>query len=47
MVKQDRSAYKIFAVGDKGTSALIRTMGDLLENAITHVSTPLNFPTGK
>jgi hypothetical protein len=46
MVKADRSAYKIFVVGDKGTSALSRTMGDILEFGITHVSTPLNFPTG-
>ena len=46
MVKADRSAYKIFVVGDKGASALSRTMGDLFEHAITHVTTPLNFPTG-
>ena len=46
MVKQDRTAYKIFCVGDKGTVALSRSMGDLLDSSITHVSTPLNFPTG-
>lgn len=47
MVKVDRNAYKIFPVGDKGTSALVRPMPDLLDTAITHVTMPLNFPTGK
>jgi F-type H+-transporting ATPase subunit gamma len=46
MVKADRSAYKIFVVGDKGSVALSRPMGDILESAITHPSTPMNFPTG-
>ena len=46
MVKADRSAYKVFVVGDKGSVALARPMPDLLEHAITHVQTPLNFPTG-
>jgi len=30
MVKADRSAYKIFVVGDKGSVALSRTVGDLV-----------------
>ena len=30
MVKADRSAYKIFVVGDKGSIALARPMPDLL-----------------
>jgi len=47
MVKQDRNAYKLFVVGDKGAVALSRTMTDLLETAVTHIGTPLNFPTGK
>lgn len=46
MVKADRSAYKIFVVGDKGSLALSRPMPDLMEFGITHVQTPLNFPTG-
>jgi F-type H+-transporting ATPase subunit gamma len=45
MVKADRSAYKIFVVGDKGAVALCRPMADLLAFAITHTATPLNFPT--
>lgn len=45
MVKADRSAYKIFVVGDKGSLALSRPMPDLMEFGITHVQTPLNFPT--
>jgi F-type H+-transporting ATPase subunit gamma len=46
MVKADRSAYKLFVVGDKGSVALSRPMADLLDSAITHVITPMNFPTG-
>jgi len=46
MVKEDRSAYKIFTVGDKGSVALSRPMADILDSAITHMITPMNFPTG-
>lgn len=45
MVKADRNAYRIFSVGDKGSVALSRPFPDLLENSITHIQTPLNFPT--
>jgi len=46
MVKRDRGAYKLFVIGDKGSVALSRSMTDILESAITHVNTPMNFPTG-
>ena len=46
MVKENRSAYKIFTVGDKGAVALSRPMADILDSAITHMITPMNFPTG-
>lgn len=46
MVKADRNAYKIFVVGDKGSVALSRPMADVMESAITHTNTPMNFPTG-
>ncbi len=46
MARADRSLYRIFVVGDKGTVALSRSFGDLLHSAITHVITPMNFPTG-
>ena len=46
MVKNDRASFKIFCVGDKGSVALSRPMPDLMEFAITHPITPLNFPTG-
>lgn len=46
MVKADRSAYKIFVVGDKGSVALNRPMADILDSAVTNVITPMNFPTG-
>jgi hypothetical protein len=45
MAKIDRSAYKIFVVGDKGSLALSRFFPDILEFGITNVQTPLNFPT--
>ena len=46
MVKGDRSAYKIFVVGDKGSVALSRPMADVMDSAITNITTPINFPTG-
>ena len=46
IVKTDRSAYKIFVVADKRAVALSRPMADILDSAITHVDTPMNFPTG-
>jgi hypothetical protein len=46
MVKADRSAFKVFVVGDKGSMALSRHLPDIFENSVTHVHTPLNFPTG-
>lgn len=46
MVKADRSAYKLFVVGDKGSVALSRSMSDILDSAITNINTPINFPTG-
>ena len=45
MVKEDRSAYKVFVIGDKGSIALSRPLPDLMEYAITNVTTPMNFPT--
>ena len=45
MVKTDRNAYKVFVIGDKGSVALSRPLPDILEHAITHITTPLNFPT--
>lgn len=46
MVKADRNAYKIFAVGDKGSVALSRPMADILAQAVTNIEVPINFPTG-
>ena len=45
MVKADRNAYKVFVVGDKGSVALSRPLPDLMQNAITNITTPINFPT--
>jgi ATP synthase F1 gamma subunit len=46
MVKNDRAAFKIFCIGDKGATALTRPLPDLIEFNITHMGLPLNFPTG-
>ena len=46
IVKADRASYKIFPVGDKGTTALTRPLPDLIENCVTHMGLPINFPTG-
>lgn len=45
MVKEDRNAYKLFVVGDKGSVALSRTMADIFHTAITNIGQPMNFPT--
>jgi len=45
MVKNDRAAFKIFCIGDKGATALTRPLPDLIEFNITHMGLPLNFPT--
>jgi hypothetical protein len=47
MVKENRSGYKIFVIGDKGSIALARPLPDLMENAATNITNPMNFPTGK
>ena len=39
----NRNDYQIFCIGEKGVSALIRPFPDLLKNAISDVSIPLNF----
>ena len=46
MAKADRSAYKLFVVGDKGSVALVRPLADLLDSAVTNIQPPINFPTG-
>jgi F-type H+-transporting ATPase subunit gamma len=45
LVKQDRSAYKVMPVGDKGSVALSRPLPDIMDFAITNLTTPINFPT--
>lgn len=45
MAKTDRNAYKIFVIGDKGSIALSRPFPDIMENAVTNITTPINFPT--
>ncbi len=41
----NRSAYKIFVVGEKGSGALLRPAPDLLVHAATELATPMNFAT--
>ena len=45
MVLPDRSSYKVFVVGDKGSVALARPLPDVMEYAVTNVTNPMNFPT--
>ena len=45
MVKENRSGYKVFVVGDKGSVALARPLPDIMSSAITHITNPINFPT--
>jgi len=43
IIGEDRHAFKILSVGDKGTNGLNRPYPDLLINAITELHTPVNF----
>lgn len=45
MVGKDHSPFKIFTIGDKGTTALSRHCHDILFASISHIATPVNFPT--
>jgi len=41
----NRSKHKIFSIGDKGSSGLVRPFADILKESITKVGTPYNYPT--
>jgi F-type H+-transporting ATPase subunit gamma len=43
LLKPNRSAYRIFVIGEKGTSALIRPFPDVLLSSVSEVLYPLNF----
>jgi len=40
-----RSKCKIFSIGDKGTSGLVRPFPDILRYSISQIGTPYNYPT--
>jgi F-type H+-transporting ATPase subunit gamma len=42
-VNPNRSAYRLFAIGEKGTSALLRPFPDILHTAVSEVLYPMNF----
>jgi F-type H+-transporting ATPase subunit gamma len=41
----NRSNYRIFSCGEKGTTGLARPYPDLLKTAITHTASPINYPS--
>jgi F-type H+-transporting ATPase subunit gamma len=41
----DRTKIQVFAVGDKGTSGLMRPMPDLIKTSVSEISRPINYPT--
>jgi len=43
LVLPNRSAYRIFVLGEKGTSALIRPFPDLLHTSVSEMIYPMNF----
>ena len=45
IIAPNRSAYKIFAIGEKGTTGLLRPAGDLIVCAATELSSPMTFAT--
>mmetsp|Transcript_59331 Transcript_59331/g.68709 ORF Transcript_59331/g.68709 Transcript_59331/m.68709 type:complete len:300 (+) Transcript_59331:39-938(+) len=45
IIAPNRSGYKIFSVGEKGTTGLLRPAKDLLVFAATELSSPMNYAT--
>jgi F-type H+-transporting ATPase subunit gamma len=43
VIGQSRDKFRIFSIGDKGTNGLIRPFPDLVDHAVTELSTPMNF----
>lgn len=43
IIGEEREKFRIFSIGDKGTAGLTRPYPDLVENAVTELSTPMNF----
>jgi len=41
----DRSKVKVFPIGEKGTSGLMRPMPDLVKASISAATYPMNYPT--
>lgn len=44
-VKDNRGAYKLVVIGDKGTLALVRPFPEIFHASINQIATPINFPT--
>jgi len=42
-VAPNRSAYKLFVIGEKGTTALVRPFPDLLHSSVSECLYPMNF----
>jgi len=42
-VQPNRSAYRLFTIGEKGASALLRPFPDILHTAVSEVLYPMNF----
>ena len=43
IIGTSKDHFKIFSIGDKGTQGLTRPYPDILEDAVTELSTPMNF----
>lgn len=42
---QNRSRFRIFSIGEKGSSGLLRPCPDMLKTSISYIGTPYNYPT--
>eukprot|EP01017_Pseudomicrothorax_dubius_P019967 TRINITY_DN2197_c0_g1_i1.p1 TRINITY_DN2197_c0_g1~~TRINITY_DN2197_c0_g1_i1.p1 ORF type:complete len:314 (-),score=86.76 TRINITY_DN2197_c0_g1_i1:187-1128(-) len=45
LILPNRDAFKVFVLGEKGTSALMRPVPDLLVHSASDLVRPINFPT--
>jgi len=42
-IGKDRTSYKIFSIGEKGTTALLRPYPDCLYQSVSEINYPINY----
>ena len=45
VIGANRANFSIFSIGEKGSTGLARPFPDIFKTAITHCTSPMNYPT--